>query len=114
MVPQRLDDMLAGQCDLVIKPDVSRRSSDLHFKCSRRDVPLTHAVVGIISELLGMELHADRPCLARLKRNAGKALELDRTDVLSIGCRRQINLSHLVCRYASGILHIECKIYIFI
>ena len=61
-----------------------------------------------------MKLHADSLGLARLERNTGKALELNRTDILILCYRRKINLSHLVGRHVSSILHIECKIYIFI
>ena len=106
--------MFSCQCDLVIKLDVSRRCTDLYLKCTRCDIPLTHTVVGIISELFRMEFHCDSLGLARLKRNAREALKLYRTDVLSFCCRRKIKLSDLVSSYISGILQLECKIHILV
>ena len=66
-------------------------------------------VVGVETELLGVHLYAHGLCLAFLKMNASKALHLDRTDVLILGSRGEVELCHLVSCNITCVLNVESE-----
>ena len=88
MVAEWFADGFSSQHHLILQADVSRRGTNLDGKGARGDVPLamtvilalqaTRGLAGIVTQLIGIELHTDCLGLARLERHAGKALQFQR------------------------------------
>ena len=112
MSAQRLGDGLALQLYLLLEFDVLRRCTNLDDKCARFDVPFAHiTLMGIESKLLDIESGGNGLGLSGLQRDAGKALQLDRTDILTSARGRQIDLGDFVSLYLTRILHLEGDFY---
>ena len=86
MVSQRLNDGFALQGDSLLQTDVFRRGANFHDKLSRDDIPLTVVLMTIVAELLGIEFCLHGFGLSWLERYTDKALQLDRTDLLTGVC----------------------------
>ena len=69
-------DGVANERQLVLKTDVRGRCTNLNHKLARQDIPATFlTLMAIEAQLLGIELDSNGLALARLQRDAGKALK---------------------------------------
>ena len=96
MVAQWFYHFITLQNYLLLKTDVLRRGSNLQFIRSRSYVPLTIALMRIITKLISIELDAYSLGFTRIERDAGKALQLDRMNLLVALSWRQIYLRYLI------------------
>ena len=96
MITQRFHHFITRQYYLLLKTDILRRGSNLQFIRSRSYVPLTIASMRIITKLISIELDAYSLGFARIERDAGKALQLDRMNLLVALSWRQIYLRYLI------------------
>lgn len=96
MITQRFHHFITRQNYLLLKTDVLRRGSNLQFIRSRSNVPLTIALMRIITKLISIELDAYSLGFARIERDAGKALQLDRMNMQVALSWRQIYLRYLI------------------
>ena len=87
MVAQRLCNRLALELYLLLKLDVVRRSTHLYDEGAWLDVPFAYiSLMAVETKLLYIETGGDSLLLSWFQRYAGKALQLNRTDVLTLGC----------------------------
>ena len=96
MITQRFHHFITLQNYLLLEADVLRRGSNLQFIRSRSYVPLTIALMRIITKLISIELDAHSLGFTRIERDAGKALQLDRMNLLVALSWRQIYLRYLI------------------
>ena len=96
MITQRFHHFITRQNYLLLKTNVLRRGSNLQFIRSRSYVPLTIALMRIITKLISIELDAYSLGFARIERDAGKALQLNRMNLLVALSWRQIYLRYLI------------------
>ena len=110
MITQRFHHFITRQNNLLLKTDVLRRGSNLQFIRSRSYVPLTIASMRIITKLIGIELDAYSLGFTRIERDAGKALQLDRMNLLVALSWRQIYLRYLIGTNVTRISNLKVDI----
>ena len=96
MITQRFHHFITRQNYLLLEADVLRRGPNLQFIHSWSYVPLTIALMRIITKLISIELDAYSLGFTRIERDAGKALQLDRMNLLVALSWRQIYLRYLI------------------